>query len=61
MGSCGDSVFALEGGDASVAVGAVAVGDVVGDGALGGVPVEVVGVVEDELLIGRKWLSIRFR
>jgi hypothetical protein len=50
MSSCGDSVFALEGSDAAVAVGAVAVGDVVSDGALGGVPVAVVGVVEDELL-----------
>src|SRR5436190_23010532 len=50
MSSCGDSVFAFEGGDPSVAVGAVAVGDVVGHGALGGVPVAVVGVVKDELL-----------
>ena len=44
-GSCGDAVFAFKGGDAAVAVGAVAVGDVVGDGALGGLPVAVVGVV----------------
>ena len=37
--SCGDLVFAFESGDSAVAVGAVAVGDVAGDGALGGVPV----------------------
>ena len=48
--SCCDPVFAFEGGDPAVAVGAVAVGDVVGDGTLGGLPVAVVGVVEDELL-----------
>ena len=44
-GSCGDSMSVFEGGDASVAVGAIAVGDVVGDGALGGVPVAVPGVL----------------
>jgi len=43
-------VFALEGGDAFVAVGAVAVRDVVGDGALVRVPVAVVGVAKAELL-----------
>ena len=48
--SCGDSVFAFEGGDPAVGVAAVAVGDVVRQCALGGVPVGVVGVVEDELL-----------
>src|SRR4051794_22844437 len=49
-GSCGDSVFAFQGGDPTVAVGAVAVGDVVGESALSAGPVSVVGVVEDELL-----------
>ena len=50
MTSRDDSVFAFQTGDPSVAVGAVAVGDVVGYGALGGSPVSVVGVVEHELL-----------
>ena len=50
MKSCGDSVFAFEGGDSAVVVASVAVGDVVRQGALRGVPVGVVGVVEDELL-----------
>jgi hypothetical protein len=49
-GSCSDSVFAFEGSDPAVVVAAVGVGDVVGDRALDGVPVTVVGVVEDELL-----------
>jgi hypothetical protein len=43
-------MFAFERGDPAVAVGAVAVGDVAGDGTLGAVPVAVVGVVRDELL-----------
>jgi hypothetical protein len=38
MSSCGDLVFAVQGGDASVGIGGVAMGDVVVDGALGGVP-----------------------
>ena len=49
-GSCGDSVFAFEGSDPAVMVASVAVGDVVRERLLGGVPVGVVGVVEDELL-----------
>lgn len=48
--SCGDSVFAFEDGGPAVVVAAVAVGDVVGERFLGGVPVGVVGVVEHELL-----------
>src|SRR3954463_10061279 len=48
--SAGDEVTASERGDAAIAVGAVAVDDVVGEGMSGGVPVEVVGVVEHELL-----------
>jgi len=50
MSSCDDPVFAFEGGDPAVVVASVAVGDVVSEGALRGVPVGVVGVVEDELL-----------
>jgi hypothetical protein len=50
MSSCGDSVFALEGSDAMVAVGAVAVRGVVSDAALGRVPVAVIGHCEHELL-----------
>jgi hypothetical protein len=50
MSSGGYPVAALEGGDAAVGVWAVAIGDVVSERALGVGPVEVVGVVEDELL-----------
>jgi hypothetical protein len=47
--SGGDGELALEGGDAAVAVGSVAVLDVAGEGMREAVPVEVVGVVDDEL------------
>ena len=43
-------MFAFEDGDPSVVVFPVAVGDVIGDGFAGGVPVGVVAVLEYELL-----------
>src|SRR5919108_4520892 len=48
-GSGGDHELALDGVYAAIAVGAVAVLDVAGGGVGEGVPVEVVGVVDDEL------------
>jgi hypothetical protein len=45
----GDGELALAVGDAAVAVGSVAVTEVVGEGVGEGVPVEVVGVVDDKL------------
>jgi len=47
--SCGDAVAVLGGDEASVAVIAVAVVDVAGQGEREGVPVQVVGVGDDEL------------
>src|SRR3954470_18525314 len=47
--SGGDQEFAFGGDEALVAVGAVAVADVVGHGLGQGVPAVVVGVVDDEL------------
>jgi hypothetical protein len=44
-----DAVFGFGGGEASVAVIAVAVGDVTGQREREGVPVKVVGVGDDEL------------
>ena len=57
----GDAVFGFGGGEASVAVVAVAVGDVARERVREGVPVEVVRVFDDELAIGRKWHSMRLR
>ena len=48
--SGGDAEFVLERGDAAVAVGSVAVLDVAGEGVGEGVPVEVVGVRDDEFV-----------
>src|SRR5579859_4832220 len=47
--SGGDPVAGFGGGDAAVAVGAVAVGDVAGEREREGVPARVVGVGDDEL------------
>ncbi len=49
MGLGGDLSAAFENDEALVAVLAVAVGDVAGQGVGEGVPVEVVGVLDDEL------------
>lgn len=49
MGQGGDLAASLEVDDALVAMGAVAVGDVAAQGVVGGVPVQVVGVLDDEL------------
>src|SRR6266540_3747920 len=49
MSSGGDAVSRFGGGDAAVAVVAVSVADVVGERVCEGVPVEVVGVCDDEL------------
>ena len=49
------------GGDAAVAVVAVAVGDVAGEREREGVPVEVVGVATTNWLIGEKWHSTGLR
>jgi hypothetical protein len=54
-----EAAFALV--DAPVAVGSVAVADVVGERVLEGVPVEVVGVVTTNSVIGRKCASMRLR
>ena len=48
--SCGDPVSGFGGGDALVAVVAVSVADVVGERVAEGVPVEIVGVADDELV-----------
>jgi hypothetical protein len=48
-GSGGDAVFGFGGGESAVAVISVAVGDVAGERECEGVPVEVVGVANDEL------------
>jgi hypothetical protein len=52
---------AFEDPDALGAVGAVAVLDVPGERPGEGVPVQVVGVVDDELVIGKKWHSTGLR
>ncbi len=57
----GDSFSAFELDQFSVAVGAVAVADVVGHRAAEGVPVGVVGVFDDDSEIAQKWHSIRLR
>ena len=58
----GDAVSVLGGEEAAVAVVAVAVGDVAGEREREGVPVEVVGVADDELADRReKWHSTGFR
>ena len=49
MVSCGNPVSLFGGGDSLVAVVAVAVADVAGERVAEGVPVEVVGVGDDEL------------
>ena len=49
MASGCDLVMTFEDGDALVAVWAVAVGDVAGESVGEGVPVDVVGVLDDEL------------
>jgi hypothetical protein len=63
MGSRGDAVSKVEGGDPSGLVAGVAVGDVVGERAAGGMPVGVIGVVEHASWMGRsgsRSVSARF-
>jgi hypothetical protein len=61
MASGGDLVTGFEQADALGAVRPVAVLDVAAQRPREGVPVEVVGVVDDELLDREEWHSTGFR
>ncbi len=61
MASGGYGVAGFEGADAAGAVRPVAVLDVTGQRPSEGVPVDVDGVVDDELAEGKKWHSTGLR